>query len=586
MPHRISGQQDPNLSHLKDLEQYKSVMSEGQLALYNRYQNFEYKGFNAEYMYNPGWRDRSNMIISLRQEHFNEGTVRLQHPGIYVLQEDIVFHPNPNNDFMPTHEQIKSGRYPVGRGGAYHLGFFAAITIESDDIILNLNGHSIVQSHDHYLDQRFFAMIELASAPFITSQGPHQFSEESTFKNCNNVYIMNGTLGRSSHYSIHGNGVTNLVLYNLEMKDFQVAGLHLNAVKTALLCDLNIHDSNSASHTPVKVLSEYSQARFIRRCLSKASKEHPKEILEYYKYDVDKVVVKTAVQINQDLLDSIRETQEAIRGGTKNIPEIYKNMSARQLSDTNIYGLLLNVKGVAIGKKISDRPTVDGTNNEDVMLINIIIKNIISEPQETIGIKDKTPQSLDSSSTENSNFKIRGPVSDIFDVQRSTVKPTKQRLGNSAYQRFGSYKANPLSNAQALAGKINMYDKGCVGNPYITNNILRYIKDPIGNLSRLERDNRNISLCFGGDSMAHTMKGNVGLFIQGGKNIRGFNILIEGVHVINESTSPDIGNDAHDGKKAFGYLEVVGENVKMTNMTVNNVMSQYGKEFTIPISVE
>ncbi len=584
MPHRISGMQDPNLSHLKDLDDFKDKMSPTQLALYNRYQHYEYKGFEAEYMYNPEWRDRNNMIISLRQKHFNHGTVRLQHPGIYVLQEDIVFNPNPDNDFMPTREQIVSGRYPIGRGGAYHLGFFAAITVESDDIILNLNGHSIVQSPGHYLDQRFFAIIELASAPFITSQGPHQFSDESTFKNCNNVYIMNGCLGRSSHYSIHGNGVTNLVLYNLEMKDFQVAGLHLNAVKTALLCDLNIHDANSVDHTPVRVLSEYSQARFIRRCLAKAAKDHPEEVLEFYRHDTDKIQVKTAVEINQDLLDSISQTQEAIQKGTKNIPEIYKNTSARKLSDTNMYGLLLNVRGMAIGKKIDARPTAPGTNNEDVMLINIKIKNIISEPQETIGIKDKTPQSLDSSGSENSNFKIRGPVADIFDVQRSTVKPTTQRLGRLAYQRFGAYRANPLSNAQALAGKINMYDKGCVGNPYITNNILRYIKDPQGNLSRLERDNRNISLCFGLDSMAHVMKGNVGLFIQGGKNIKGFNIEIDGIHIINESASPDIGNDAHDGKKAFGYLEVVGENVSMENMSVNNVMSQYGKEFTIPIS--
>ena len=29
----------------------------------------------------------------------------------------------------------------------------------------------------------------------------------------------------------------------------------------------------------------------------------------------------------------------------------------------------------------------------------------------------------------------------------------------------------------------------------------------------------NIEFCYGLDSMAHTMKGNSGLFIQGGKNI-------------------------------------------------------------------
>ena len=36
------------------------------------------------------------------------------------------------NDFMPTGQQIGSGQYPVGVAGAYHLGFFAAITVEAD----------------------------------------------------------------------------------------------------------------------------------------------------------------------------------------------------------------------------------------------------------------------------------------------------------------------------------------------------------------------------------------------------------------------------------------------------------------------
>ena len=583
MASRMTRGRNQLVSKLKDLDDLNDEMSDSQKALLERYNSFEYKGFEAEYMYNTGYRNRDYMVIALRQHHFNEGTVRITHPGIYVLQEDIVFNPNPDNDFMPKREHIESGRYPIGRGGAYHLGFFAAITIESDDVILNLNGHSIVQSPEHYLDQRFFAIIELASAPFIVSQGPHVFSSQATFKNCNNVYIVNGKLGRSSHYSIHGNGVTNLILYNLEMTDFQVAGLHLNGVKTALICDLNIHESNSVDTTQVDVVSEYSQARFIRRCLQQIADAHPDETLDIYYHSTDKVVTKTAVEINNELLESIAQTQEAVKMGTQNIPEIYKNISNRKLSDTNMYGILLNVKGVAIGKKIDKRPTAPDTHNEDILLANIKIKNIISEPQETIGVKDK--METDDTATENSNYKIRGPVADIFDVQRSTLPmPDRPRFGPQAYQRFGAYKQNPLTNAQALAGKVHMFDKKCVGTPYITNRILNFIKDPQGNLSRLVRDSRGTDFCYGLDSMAHVMKGNVGLFIQGGKDIKGFNIDIDGVHVINESASTDIGNDAHDGKKAFGYLEVVGENVEMTNMSVNNVMSQYGDEFTFHIS--
>ena len=60
----------------------------------------------------------------------------------------------------------------MGINGAYHLGFFAAITVESDDVILDLNGKSLKQSKLHNLQQRFYSHIELASAPFIPKQGP------------------------------------------------------------------------------------------------------------------------------------------------------------------------------------------------------------------------------------------------------------------------------------------------------------------------------------------------------------------------------------------------------------------------------
>ena len=87
----------------------KSVMSEKQLDLANYFENFN-----------------SNNIIYLNNCDFEYGTYRITEPGIYKLQEDIVFHPNADNDFNPKPEQFE--KYPMN---AYHLGFFAAITIEA-----------------------------------------------------------------------------------------------------------------------------------------------------------------------------------------------------------------------------------------------------------------------------------------------------------------------------------------------------------------------------------------------------------------------------------------------------------------------
>ena len=45
---------------------------------------------------------------------------------------------------------------------AYRLGFFAAVTLEADNVVLDMNGHWIRQSRRHHLRQRFFACVETA----------------------------------------------------------------------------------------------------------------------------------------------------------------------------------------------------------------------------------------------------------------------------------------------------------------------------------------------------------------------------------------------------------------------------------------
>ena len=108
-------------------------------------------------------------FFSLSNKDFEKGTYRIKQPGIYILTEDIVFHPNPLNDCQPLPEQKE---YPTNSGSPYTLGFFAAIAIESHGVIIDLNGYQIKQSLEHYVHQRFFACIELASSPFFTKQGP------------------------------------------------------------------------------------------------------------------------------------------------------------------------------------------------------------------------------------------------------------------------------------------------------------------------------------------------------------------------------------------------------------------------------
>ena len=201
--------------------QLKQSVTLDQSALLRYFENFPYNNVEEEYHIS---NNTEYGIINLRQSHFENGTIQIKKPGVYVLRENIVFEPNKSNGFMPTSDQMASGFYPSARdGGAYHLGFFAAIAIEADGVILNLNGHCIKQSKEHSLMQRFYANIELANAPFIMNQGPGSFTTESTYKAAKNVLIYNGTLGLSSHHGIHGNRMENIVLYDLVVEKFEVA---------------------------------------------------------------------------------------------------------------------------------------------------------------------------------------------------------------------------------------------------------------------------------------------------------------------------------------------------------------------------
>ena len=106
------------------------------------------------------------------------------------------------------------------------MGFFAGISVECKDVVIDLNGHSFSQSKYFYIQQRFFSLIELASKVFVSGQGPGNFGGE--LKAGSDIIVKNGILGLTSHHSIHGNYAKGITLIDLQIKDFEVAGIALN----------------------------------------------------------------------------------------------------------------------------------------------------------------------------------------------------------------------------------------------------------------------------------------------------------------------------------------------------------------------
>lgn len=134
---------------------------------------------------------------------FDHGTLRITDSGVYKLCENIVFNPNaPTPGEVPPEDVFD----PIYNGGwspfEFGLGFFAAVAIGAPDVTIHLDGFTIEQSKEHALMQRFFAIFELATSPFIPGAGPALFvGPGEQFVPATNVRILGpGQIGRSSHH--------------------------------------------------------------------------------------------------------------------------------------------------------------------------------------------------------------------------------------------------------------------------------------------------------------------------------------------------------------------------------------------------
>ena len=87
----------------------------------------------------------------------------------------------------------------------------------------------------------------------------------------------------------------------------------------------------------------------------------------------------------------------------------------------------------------------------------------------------------------------------------------------------------------------------------------------------------------GGDSMGHSMKGSLGLFISAGKDITGDTIHIDGVVTKgkNVGTSPLISDASqnYQGAVASGILFTGSETISLSNTTVSNITSETGVNY-------
>ena len=206
-------------------------------------------------------------VYYLSQEDFNSGPYRITRSGTYIIIEDIVFNFNPDDDYWPREDQADVYPGAASYRDPYHLGFFAGITIECDNVLIDLNSHKLEMSIEFYYQQRWFAIIELGSQQFLPGQGPAFFGPDPVV--VNNIEIRNGILGRTSHFAIHGNFPTSIKFEDLKIEGFVTHGLQLNGWENLEMNNIDVGPSSEIEY----LKGDYGHARILAQRLERIEDE-------------------------------------------------------------------------------------------------------------------------------------------------------------------------------------------------------------------------------------------------------------------------------------------------------------------------
>ena len=492
----------------------------------------------------------NNTPIVLTNADFVNGTYRIRTSGVYKLSENIVFNPNASDDHMPTQQQINSGEYPVMPAGPYHLGFFAAISVEANNVVIDLNGYRIDQHIAHQLQQRFYSCIELGSSPFIVSQGPSNFGNTVVYPE--KVLIRNGTLGKSSHHGIHGNSSKDIIISDVNITAFEVAGLAINGSTNILCRNVRIHDNE----LNIPVVATYSQSRFIRSFLRNIINDNgsPGPLITI------KGVSKSGLDILNELEAEMANVYDVVVNGNGDISDypnalFYENTHVGV--DGCIYGMAFNTVGVLVNGFIQSRDALNG-GNENIKLQNVTIENLESTPMEVIGLTDSAGV------TDYGMNLQKGPVGDVFRILDVT-------------NTDGSYKPNVLANAQIYIASVGV-GAAQRGGINIDSNVMTWTSG-----SATFIDGTHYYAC-GGDSMAHVMKGNVGLFLSGATNVVCDEVVLSnlknnggiGENEKTEGILCENSESIYEGNNNRGIAFVSSKDCVMKNVNVSAVESETG----------
>ena len=392
-------------------------------------------------------------------------------PGLYRLEESIII---GSSDAGDTGHFIDFGRQ-IG-APPFHFGIWAAISIASDNVTIDLNEHTISMTDNFAMQQRFFSLIELANQPFPKGKGGFPFD----IIPANHVTVKNGNLSNSSHHCIHGNFNRHVVLEDLKLDNFEVAAIAINSghyikVKNCLI---------DGTSTKVRVLATFAKIQDLKVSLTTIL-NNP-ELYAYHN--------QASNFLNNPIINNILNNPGQDEYGITTNEIINGN---EKLLDGNLFGLYFNNQ-FSIGEL-----TTSGSKTSNITIEDCIIKKISSNANEVLTVCENNIPYKD-----NKGYVIRYDY--LFNkegfLKNIDTESDKAQLFITQAQLFC---------LQVLSNKTTLLNKFILNQEQL-NTAISYSMigvEPLG----------------GFDCRAHVLKGNFGIRVDSGKNIHINRVKVEKV---------------------------------------------------------
>lgn len=480
-------------------------------------------------------------IIHLTQANFADGTYRIKRSARYILDEDINFDPTG------TRPDIPKG-----------TGWFAAITVETNNVIIDLNGHSI-EATQNFINSHFanvFADIELDNCPYagklFGAQGSN-FTGDTTFVSGNNIWIKNGTLARSSHWGIHGNNNTNVLVDRVYVRDFEVAGIEINGSTNIFYHKIRI---TGLEHL-ITVTAEKTQVVFLNQIYNQIIALAPPPIKVIAQEIINNF--NAYVAAHPEIYDRVLQYPEGDYYGI--------TMSS---GSTNPFGFPTTSEACQKGSAFTNGQTLN-----NISLHHVCIANLTNQTKDVIVVGAKVPGGTNGNLIFLGNLGIFGALNwfDLFDTQGNfapnivaialtfaavavlTVDPVlAANLPPEAPAIFEAILAGDSSTFFNLAIPLSGFT---LNTPFTTTGLFAI---------RIDCSNHVIT-----------------------QNIRVKNLQSLGPPGIDLSSIPgashypDLVQPRYQGNDVWGLEFAVGNNVKVKNITVSNMLSRNGDVFGVDL---